>query len=64
MPASPVSVERKGRVAVIRFDRGDGKNALSRQVSAAPRPRKRSRSRAGHRTAPRLRHSDSETTGL
>jgi enoyl-CoA hydratase len=32
MPASPVSIERKGRIAVIRFDRGDGKNALSRQI--------------------------------
>jgi enoyl-CoA hydratase len=32
MPASPVSIERKGRIAVIRFDLGDGKNALSRQI--------------------------------
>jgi enoyl-CoA hydratase len=32
MSASPVSIERKGRIAVIRFDRSDGKNALSRQV--------------------------------
>jgi len=32
MPPSPVSIERKGRIAVIRFDAGDGKNALSRQV--------------------------------
>jgi hypothetical protein len=32
MPASPVSIERKGRNAVIRFDRGDGKNALSRLI--------------------------------
>ena len=32
MSASPVSIERNGRIAVIRFDSGDGKNALSRQV--------------------------------
>lgn len=32
MPASPVNVSRQGRIATIRFDRGDGKNALSRQV--------------------------------
>jgi enoyl-CoA hydratase/carnithine racemase len=27
--ASPVTVERRGRVALVRFDRGDGRNALS-----------------------------------
>ncbi len=32
MAASPVSIERQGRIAVVRFDTGDGKNALSRQV--------------------------------
>jgi enoyl-CoA hydratase len=32
MPASPVTTERKGRIAIIRFDLGDGKNALSREV--------------------------------
>ncbi len=32
MPASPVRIERQGRIAVIRFDRGDGKNAISRQL--------------------------------
>ncbi len=32
MPASPVSIERKGRIATIRFDLGDGKNALSRAI--------------------------------
>jgi enoyl-CoA hydratase len=30
--ASPVQLERRGRIAVIRFDLGDGKNALSRQI--------------------------------
>ena len=28
-PLKHVSIEREGRVAVVRFDRGDGKNALS-----------------------------------
>jgi enoyl-CoA hydratase len=32
MAASPVTLSRKGRIAVVRFDLGDGKNALSRQV--------------------------------
>ncbi len=32
MPASPVAVERKGRICVVRFDLGDGKNALSRRI--------------------------------
>lgn len=32
MPASPVNLERRGRIAVIRFDAGDGKNALSRRI--------------------------------
>jgi enoyl-CoA hydratase/carnithine racemase len=32
MAGSPIMLERKGRIAVIRFDRGDGKNALSRQL--------------------------------
>ena len=32
MAASPITLERKGRIAVVRFDLGDGKNALSRQV--------------------------------
>lgn len=32
MPASPVTIERRGRIAIVRFDTGDGKNALSRQV--------------------------------
>jgi enoyl-CoA hydratase len=32
MSASPVSIERQGRIAVVRFDTGDGKNALSRRI--------------------------------
>ena len=32
MTAKHVSIERDGRVAVVRFDRGDGKNALSFDV--------------------------------
>jgi enoyl-CoA hydratase len=32
MPASPVSIARNGRIATIRFDLGDGRNALSLQV--------------------------------
>jgi enoyl-CoA hydratase len=32
MTSSPVQVERKGRIAVVRFDLKDGKNALSRRV--------------------------------
>ncbi|MGO9357980.1 MAG: enoyl-CoA hydratase/isomerase family protein [Xanthobacteraceae bacterium] len=32
MAWSYVSIERRGRVAVVRFDRGDDRNALSRQV--------------------------------
>jgi enoyl-CoA hydratase/carnithine racemase len=32
MPASPVSIARNGRIATIRVDLGEGKNALSRQV--------------------------------
>lgn len=32
MTASPVTVERKGRIAIVRFDLGDGKNALSRRA--------------------------------
>src|SRR5579864_5695519 len=32
MTASPITLERKGRIAVVRFDLGDGKNALSRQI--------------------------------
>jgi enoyl-CoA hydratase/carnithine racemase len=32
MPASAVTIERKGRIAIVRFDLGDGKNALSRQI--------------------------------
>jgi enoyl-CoA hydratase len=32
MPALAISIERKGRIAVVRFDLGDGKNALSRQM--------------------------------
>jgi enoyl-CoA hydratase len=32
MPALPVSIERKGRIAAVRYDLGDGKNALSRQI--------------------------------
>lgn len=32
MTASFVTLERKGRIAVVRFDLGDGKNALSRQI--------------------------------
>src|SRR5579864_3200521 len=32
MSASPVSIERRGRIAVVRLDAGDGKNALSRRV--------------------------------
>jgi len=31
-PASPVTIERKGRIAIVRFDRGDKANAMSRQV--------------------------------
>ena len=32
MPASPVRIERQGRIAIVRVDAGDGKNALSRQI--------------------------------
>lgn len=32
MSASTVTIERRGRIAIVRFDAGDGKNALSRQV--------------------------------
>jgi enoyl-CoA hydratase/carnithine racemase len=32
MSASPVSVAREGRIAVVRFDAGDGKNALARRT--------------------------------
>jgi enoyl-CoA hydratase len=32
MPASPVRIDRQGRIAVVKFDAGDGKNALSRQI--------------------------------
>ncbi|HYM04740.1 MAG TPA: enoyl-CoA hydratase/isomerase family protein [Stellaceae bacterium] len=32
MSASPVTLERHGRIAIVRFDTGDGKNALSRQI--------------------------------
>jgi enoyl-CoA hydratase len=32
MAASPITLERKDRIAVVRFDLGDGKNALSRQI--------------------------------
>lgn len=32
MSASPVSVARQGRIAVVRFDTTDGKNALSRRI--------------------------------
>lgn len=32
MPASPVHVERQGRIAIVRVDAGDGRNALSRQI--------------------------------
>ena len=32
MTASPVTIERKGRIAVVRLDLGDGKNALSREI--------------------------------
>ena len=32
MPASPVWIERQGRIAIVRVDAGDGKNALSRQI--------------------------------
>jgi enoyl-CoA hydratase/carnithine racemase len=32
MTWSTVSIEKRGRVAVVRFDRGDDRNALSRQV--------------------------------
>ena len=27
-----VTIEKQGRIAVVRFDRGDGKNALSRDL--------------------------------
>jgi hypothetical protein len=42
MTASFVTLERKGRIAVVRFDLSDGKNALSQQIGA----RKASTSRA------------------
>jgi len=32
MSASPVRIERKSRIAIVRFELGDGKNALSRQI--------------------------------
>ena len=32
MAASSITLERKGRIAVVRFDLGDGKNALSRHI--------------------------------
>lgn len=32
MAASPVTVERRGRIAIVRLDRGDGRNPMSRAV--------------------------------
>src|SRR5437667_12136445 len=32
VPMSMVSIERRGRIAVVRFDRGDKANAMSHQV--------------------------------